>query len=127
MEIAIRVFIIMFVAVAVAGVVIMFAQETFSQSRQELEFDEDQDRKKVLRTNGITNAQLRGLVEECAGMAKGTRSVECFVVKSNSPVGDISLQDSVEDIVVRNQASSDATTLFISYSLGQHAVIVENA
>ena len=123
MELPIRVVVVFFVAIVVAGSIIYFAEDVFSDSRDRIDFDEEESTKRILRVNSLSQTQFEGLLRSCADQASGVDNTDCFAVKSEQTIG-VTVPSNISGTSVNNQFSS-GHALFMYYDLASGQIVVE--
>ncbi len=124
MDQVINVIIVLFLAVVVAGMILLFSQRTLTTTEQRLTtlgFDpETQDMQTITLPTGATSDDVKALVDACARMHQGTAKPHtCFIIRGSIP-GVSSLDSTTAEggLTISVTASSSATALFIEHKVG---------
>jgi len=139
MEIAIRVVVVLLVAVTVGMSILFFAKDILKNARDNLDqsFADKKPEQKILRVNTVTVRQLAGLVGECAKLyANSIADKDCFAVFSQNALPIVPtctagqtncLPRTVEGLNVTNQAVPNSKAFFISYDALKNEIVVASS
>lgn len=125
MEIAIRVVVVFFVALVVAGSIIYFAEDVFTRAN-DLNPNEqsEEEADTILQVETLDQTQFDGLLRACATRVESIETIDCFAVTSQAPI-NVNVPSNVSGIAVEDNFTASSTSMFIRYDLGSNQIVVE--
>ena len=126
MEITIRVIVVMFVALAVGSMIIMFARQTIDDAGTNLKALNVEKEQYILELVTVTPDEVRALVEQC-NKDRGRTAVDrelCYVVHANINFDSTAVGEFTEFDVTYNFKKGN-NALFIYYDIYGPEIDVE--
>ncbi len=124
MEIAIRVVVVFFVALVVAGSIIYFAEDVFTRANDLNANEQREEADTILRVETLEQTQFNGLLRSCATRVESIETIDCFAITSQAPI-NVNVPSNVSGIAVEDNFTAPSTSMFIRYELGSNQIVVE--